>query len=322
MADTSARMLRLLSLLQMPRPWTGPELAARLGVSTRTVRTDVDRLRGLGYPVIANRGAIGGYRLGAGAALPPLLLDDDEAVAVTVGLRAAASASIAGVEESSQRALVKVEQVLPSRLRRRVAALHSFTVAIPPDHQVPTVQVQVVSTISAACRDREQLRFDYASHDGSTTRRRVEPYRLVTWGRRWLLVAWDVDRRDWRTFRIDRMTLKIPNGPRFAPRDPPSDDLAAYVARGVSTAAWRHRARLRVHASVADIAERLPPAVGPIEEVDDQTCIVSGGAESLQTLALYVGMLDADIDVLDNPALVDHLARLARRYARAAGLQE
>ncbi|HEY3545876.1 MAG TPA: YafY family protein, partial [Propionicimonas sp.] len=309
MADTSARLLRLLSLLQMPRPWTGPELAARLGVSTRTVRTDVERLRGLGYPVDATRGAIGGYRLGAGAALPPLLLDDEEAVAVTVGLRAAASGSVAGVEESSQRALAKVSQVLPSRLRRRVAALEAFTGSIPPDHEVPTVGADTLSTISAACRDREQLRFEYVSHDGSPTHRRAEPLRLVTWGRRWMLVAWDLDRGDWRTFRVDRMSVKVPNGPRFAPREPPADDLAAYVARGVSTAGWHHRARLLVHASAQDVARRLPPGVGPVEEVGEDTCIVSGGADSLELLALYVGLLDADVEVLDNPELVGHLAR-------------
>ncbi|HTW02138.1 MAG TPA: HTH domain-containing protein, partial [Streptosporangiaceae bacterium] len=191
MLETSARLLRLLSLLQTPRDWTGTQLAERLGVSTRTVRNDVDRLRNLGYPVLATKGAAGGYRLGAGASLPPLLLDDEEAVAVTVGLRGAANGSIAGVAESSLRALAKIEQVLPSRLRRRVSALQSFTVTIPPDQAAPTVDAAVLNVITAACRDRERLRFDYLSHDGAPTRREAEPLRLVTWGRRWFLVAWD-----------------------------------------------------------------------------------------------------------------------------------
>lgn len=318
MSGTSARLLRLLSLLQTSRSWTGPELAERLGVTTRTVRADVERLRSLGYPVNATRGAIGGYRLGAGAAMPPLLLDDEEAVAVTVGLRAAAHVSVHGIEESSARALAKLEQVLPTRLRRRVQALVTFTESVAPDHPVPTVGADVLAAISAACRDREQLRFDYVAHDGAATRRHVEPLRIVTWGRRWYLVGWDADGRDWRTFRVERMTLAVPNGPRFAPRDPPADDLATYVARGASAAAWTCRARLRVHAPAAVVAERVPAAVGPVEAVDDDTCVLSSGAESLETLALYVGLLDADVDVLDNPELVEHLGRLAGRYARAS----
>ena len=318
MLETSARLLRLLSLLQTPRDWTGTQLAERLGVSTRTVRNDVDRLRNLGYPVLATKGAAGGYRLGAGASLPPLLLDDEEAVAVTVGLRGAANGSIAGVAESSLRALAKIEQVLPSRLRRRVSALQSFTVTIPPDQAAPTVDAAVLNVITAACRDRERLRFDYLSHDGAPTRREAEPLRLVTWGRRWFLVAWDTAREDWRTYRVDRMTLKTPNGRRFPPRDPPADDLAAYVARGVSTAAWRYRARLLVHAPADVIADLLPPAVGPVESIDEHTCRVTTGADSVETLALWAGMLDADFDVIDSPELVSRLELLAQRYARAA----
>jgi len=210
--------------------------------------------------------------------------------------------------------------VLPARLRRRVAALQEFTVSVPPDGVMPTVQAEVLGVISAACRDREQLRFSYTSHEGAESRRRVEPYRLVTWGRRWLLVAWDVDRADWRTFRVDRLSLTPPHGPRFVPRALPADDLATYVARGVSGAAWRYRARLTVQAPAGVVARRLPAAVGPVEEVDADTCIVNGGAESLEMLALYVGMLDAEVQVLDNPELVDHLAVLAHRYRRAAGL--
>jgi predicted DNA-binding transcriptional regulator YafY len=320
MLETSARLLRLLSLLQMPREWTGAQLAERLRVSSRTVRNDIGRLRDLGYPVHAVEGAAGGYRLGAGASLPPLLLDDEEAVAVTVGLRAAATGSIAGVEESSLRALAKIEQVLPSRLRRRVSALQSFTVTIPPDQAAPTVDAAVLGVITAACRDRERLRFDYRSHDGAQTRREAEPLRLVTWGRRWFLVAWDAAREDWRTFRVDRMTLKTPNGRRFPPRDPPAADLAAYVARGVSAAAWRYQARLVVHAPADVVAARLPASVGPVEAIDDRTCQVTTGADSVETLALWAGLLEADFDVIGCPELVARLELLARRYARASAL--
>ena len=318
MLQTSARLLRLLSLLQSPREWTGPELAARLDVTTRTVRNDVGRLRDLGYPVHAARGPVGGYRLGAGSSLPPLLLDDEEAVAVAAGLRIAATGSIAGIEESSLRALAKLEQVLPSRLRRRVRAMQAYTVTVPPDRAGPTVSASVLSTITAACRDRERLRFGYQAHAGEASRRDVEPYRLVNWGRRWFLVGWDTGRQDWRTFRVDRISLKTPNGPRFAARDLPAEDLASYVAHGVSAAAWRYRARVIVHAPAAVIAERVPAAVGPVEAIDDQTCAVEGGAESAETLALVLGMLGADFEPVGCPELTEQLRVLAARYRRAA----
>src|SRR6266540_2965783 len=191
MLETSARLLRLLSLLQARRDWTGADLADRLGVSARTVRRDVERLRDLGYPVHATRGTDGGYRLGAGAAMPPLLLDDEEAVAVAVGLRTATGGAIAGIEETSVRALAKLEQVLPSRLRRRVNAVQEFTVPfVRPGG--PTVDADVLAVIAGACRDRERLRFPYKTFDGTASRRLVEPLRLVHTGRRWYLVAWDV----------------------------------------------------------------------------------------------------------------------------------
>ena len=203
MLETSARLLRLLSLLQARRDWTSAELAARLGVTTRTIRNDVDRLRGLGYPVDARPGVAGGYRLGTGGALPPLLLDDEEAVAVAVGLRTAASGSVAGIEETSVRALAKLQQVLPSRLRRRVSAFQSH--ALPVPSRGPQVDPDVLTVIASACRDHERLRFDYRAHSGAPSRRSVEPYRLVNDRRRWYLVAWDTDRDAWRTFRVDRI---------------------------------------------------------------------------------------------------------------------
>jgi predicted DNA-binding transcriptional regulator YafY len=288
-------------------------------VTTRTVRNDVERLRTLGYPVHATRGQVGGYRLGAGSSLPPLLLDDEEAVAVAAGLRAAATGSIAGIEESSLRALAKLEQVLPSRLRRRVNAVQTYMVTVPPDHVGPTVSASVLSTITAACRDRERLRFGYRAHSGQASRREVEPYRLVNWGRRWFLLGWDTGSRDWRTFRVDRISLKAPNGPRFAARDLPDEDLASYVAHGVSAAAWRYRARVIVHAPAAVIAERLPAAVGPVEAIDDSTCAVNSGAESVEALAFWLGMLGADFEPTGCPELVQHLRLLGTRYRRAAG---
>ncbi|MEU4792256.1 YafY family protein [Micromonospora tulbaghiae] len=318
MLETSARLLRLLSLLQTPRDWTGAELAERLAVSTRTVRNDVERLRELGYPVHGTRGAVGGYRLGAGAALPPLLLDDEEAVAVAVGLRTAAGGSVAGIEETSLRALAKLEQVLPHRLRRRVAALHTHTIRVPHDQPGPTVDAGTLSLIGAACRDRERLRFDYVRHDGTADRRDIEPYRLVNWGRRWYLVAFDPARDDWRTFRVDRLTPRTPTGPRFAARELPGD-VVDRVRQGVSSAAWRHRARVRVHAPAEAVADRINPAVGTVEPAGDNACLLHTGADRLENIAVWLGLLDLDFTVEDPPELADLLRTLAARYLRAAG---
>ncbi|WP_165977473.1 helix-turn-helix transcriptional regulator [Nonomuraea diastatica] len=315
MLDTSARLLRLLSLLQTPREWTGAELAERLGVSGRTVRTDVERLRTLGYPVLATRGSAGGYRLGAGAVLPPLLLDDEEAVAVTVGLRTATGGAIAGIEEASLRALAKLEQVLPSRLRRRVNTLQAYTVPVPRDDAGPSIDPTVLTALSAVCRDRERLRFDYHDHAGAATVRAVEPYRLVIWGRRWYLLAWDVERSDWRTFRVDRIRRRTPTGPRFTPRDLP-DDVAAYVSRRVSAAAWRYQAQVTVHAPAEVIADRIGPAAGTVERLDERTCVLHTGADTVETLAVHLGLLGADFDVTGPPELLTHLHRLAHRYIR------
>jgi predicted DNA-binding transcriptional regulator YafY len=319
MLETSARLLKLLSLLQTPRDWTGSELADRLDVTTRTVRNDVERLRELGYPVHATRGAVGGYRLGAGAAMPPLLLDDEEAVAVAVGLRSGASGSIEGIEEASLRALSKLEQVLPSRLRHRLGALQAYTVAVAPLPAGPRVTPDVLSAIVAACRDRERLRFDYRSHDGSASRRDIEPYRLVNWGRRWYLVGWDVERVDWRTFRVDRVEPLTPTGPRFAPRPLPDEDIARYVSRGVGAATWRYQARVTVHASAATVAERLPAAVGPVVAIDEETCELTTGSDNVEMLAVWLGLLGTDFDVHDAPELVEQLRIVADRYRRATG---
>src|ERR671914_1812726 len=212
MRQTASRLLELLSLLQARRDWPGAELARRLEVSGRTVRRDVERLRELGYPVESLTGPAGGYRLRAGTAMPPLLLDDEEAIAIAVGLRTAARASVTGIEETSIRALVKLEQVLPTHLRRRVAALGAATIAAPAPG--PTVDPQHLTTIAAACRDSECLRFEYRSRDGTATRREVEPDSLVNLGRRWYLVCWDRRREGWRTFRVDRLTRPAATGVR------------------------------------------------------------------------------------------------------------
>jgi predicted DNA-binding transcriptional regulator YafY len=318
MVDTSARLLRLLSLLQTRRDWSGRDLADRLEVTTRTVRKDMERLRGLGYPIHATPGVAGGYRLGAGAAMPPLLLDDEDAVAVAVGLRTAAGGTVTGIEESSLRALAKLEQVLPSRLRHRVHALQAATVPIPGG--AAPVDPDVLIALADACQDHQRLRFDYTDHGGAATLRTVEPHRLAHTGRRWYLVAWDPDRADWRTFRVDRIQPKLPAGPRFRPRDLPDVDVADHVSRGLAAATWRFRARVVVHAPAAVIARRIPPAIGPPAVVDEHTCALTVGSDTPGMLVLYLGLLDADFEVpAAPPELVDELRRLSGRYRRAAG---
>ncbi len=316
MADTPARLLQLLSLLQAPRDWPGPELARRLSVSTRTVRHDIERLRHLGYPVDATRGPVGGYRLMAGAAMPPLLLDDDEAVAIAVSLRTAAGGAVQGIEETALRALTKLQQVLPKRLGQRVDALASYTVRVPTGRG-PEADGATLALIAAAARDRERIRFDYASHDAETSQRRVEPFRLVNWGRRWYLVAWDVDRRSWRTFRADRISRPAGSALRFAPREPPAGDLGEYVSSGARRARARFSGRLRIHAPAADIAEKLAFSQATIEQFDDGSCVVEIGADSAQSMAAWLGFLDADFEVLGPLDLKAAVAAVAQRYTRA-----
>jgi predicted DNA-binding transcriptional regulator YafY len=314
--QTSARLLRLLSLLQTRRDWSGDELARRLEVHVRTVRRDVDKLRGLGYPIHASTGTTGGYRLGAGAALPPLLLDDDEAVAVAVGLRTAAGGTVAGIEETSVRALAKLEQVLPARLRHRVNALQSVTVPLASGG--PTVDPGTLTAVAAACRGHDRLRFDYQDHDGTASLRAVEPHRLVHTGRRWYLVAWDLDRQDWRTFRVDRLVPKVPTGPRFTPREPPATDLAAYTSYAISTGVYRYRATLIVHAPAQAVADRVPPTAGVVEAIDEATCRLHSGANDLDWLAAHIGVLGFEVEVVDPPELVDRIRAMADRLRRAA----
>ncbi|GGS68714.1 helix-turn-helix transcriptional regulator [Nonomuraea spiralis] len=315
MLETSARLLKLLSLLQAHRDWSGPELATRLRVSTRTIRNDVERLRSLGYPVHATPGVAGGYRLGAGAALPPLLLDDEEAVAVAVGLGRAAGGGVEGIEETSVRALAKLEQVLPARLRRRVHALNAYTVQIQGPGAAP-VRPEALTAIANAARDHERLRFDYTGHDGSTAVRNVEPYRLAHRRGRWYLVGYDVERDDWRTFRVDRMTPRTPTGPRFTPRELPGDgDVAAYVEKGVSTAMWRHRATVLLHAPAERITALRPGL--EVEPAGEDACLLRLGGDDLNGMAVWIGFLGVDFEVLDPPELAETILGLSERYQRA-----
>jgi predicted DNA-binding transcriptional regulator YafY len=316
MSQTSSRLLELLSLLQGRRDWPGNELAGRLEVSGRTIRRDIERLRQLGYPVESLTGPAGGYRLRAGSAMPPLLLDDDESIAIAVGLRTAAGASVTGIEETAVRALVKLEQVLPAHLRRRVAALGSATVTLPVGG--PTVDPQHLSVIAATCRDSECLRFGYRSRDGTDSRREVEPHSLVNRGRRWYLVAWDRRRDDWRTFRIDRLAKPASTGVRFTPRRLPAKDAAAYVEQSITGAPNRFEAVVTLHAAAEEITSRIPAHWGAIEPIDAHTCRYRAGDDDLGWLALRIAMLGVDFEVQEPPELVEHLRALASRLSRAA----
>ncbi|MEU4703233.1 helix-turn-helix transcriptional regulator [Nonomuraea dietziae] len=315
MLETSARLLRLLSLLQTHRDWSGGELAERLGVTSRTVRRDVERLRELGYPVHATQGSAG-YRLGAGAALPPLLLDDEEAVAVAVGLRSAAGGSVAGIEETSLRALTKLEQVLPSRLRHRVNTLHTATVRVGATG--PAVSPDTLMTIADACRRHEGLRFDYASPRGGVTTRSVEPHSLVSFGRHWYLVAWDTDRDDWRTFRVDRLTPRTPYGPRFAPRQPPDGDVATYLSHQLSSRTWPCQATVTLHESAEAVADRIWPGMGVVEAVDEHNCLFHVGSDTPSALVWMITSVDADFTLVSGPPeLAEALRAQAARCLRA-----
>jgi predicted DNA-binding transcriptional regulator YafY len=331
MLATSDRLLRLLALLQSRPQWTGPELAERLGVTTRTVRNDVDRVRRLGYPVDAVPGRAGGYRLGAGAEMPPLLLDDREAVAIAVGLRLAEGAAIAGIDEASRGALAKLDQVLPSHLRDRVAAVDAATLTLAGARASdgdgagtgtgdgPAVAPEVVAALAAACRDHRGLRFDYRDHDGAGSVRTVEPHRLVHARGRWYLVAWDADRAGWRTFRADRIALPANAvGERFVPREPPGGSFADHVTAGLAQAPWRWRARVTVHAPAERVIARLPAGAGAVEAIDERRCTYEAGSDTPADLAGWLALLGEDFEVEGPRELRTALATLADRLRRAA----
>lgn len=308
MADTTARVLHLLGLLQSRTLWTGEELAGRLGVTTRCVRRDVERLRELGYPVRASRGVGGGYQLGAGRALPPLLLDPDEAVAVAVCLRLAAGGSVAGVGEAAVRALTKLDQVLPSRLRGQVSAVQEATVTI--DRSTQPVDPDALMTLARGCRDREQVRFDYTARDGGSTRRRVEPYRLVAMEQRWYLLAFDPDRDDWRSFRLDRMQQVRATTWRFRPREAP--DAAAYITASVTRSPYRYVARVRFAVPAAELADLVPGTAGEVVPIDDGHCELITGADHLSWMAMHLVLLDLPFEVVEPGELREHLGRIGQ----------
>jgi predicted DNA-binding transcriptional regulator YafY len=321
MLDTSVRLLKLLTLLQIRRDWSGADLAGRLGVTTRTVRNDIERLRILGYEVSSSTGITGGYRLAAGTSLPPLVLDDDEAIAIAVSLRVSAGGTVTGLEETSLRALTKLEQTMPARLRHRLGALREATVSVASG--APQVDPDVLTAVAAACRDHQRLRFDYdppprsGEEPAASSVRTVEPHRLVHTGRRWYLLAYDLDRSDWRTFRADRITPRTPIGPRFTPRRPP-DDAARHVVRGTGSLAWRHPARVRLHAALSTMSAQLPPAAGLLTEIDAETCLFETGTHSLPDLITFLTSLNVDFTVEHPPELRTMLRTLARRYAAAS----
>lgn len=316
MLETSTRLLELLSLLQARRQWSSTELAHRLAVGPRTIRRDVERLRRLGYPIQAVAGAAGGYRLAAGASLPPLLLDDEEAVAIAVGLRTAVSDGVAGIEETSVRALSKLEQLLPERARRRVHALGAATVPYPATG--PVADPETLLVIATACRDHELLRFGYRSRDDERSRRLVEPAGLVHTGRRWYLVAWDIDRIEWRTFRADRIESRPSPGRRFTPRSLPAENLAAYVAERVSAVRDRFQVRIILRAPAATIRAQHRYHLGTLEPIDEQTCLLRTAGEWLDGIALHVVSIGVDFEILEPPELVARIAVLAERFTRAA----
>ncbi|MBA2806842.1 YafY family transcriptional regulator [Streptomyces sp. KM273126] len=317
--DTPARLLRLLSLLQTPREWPGGELADRLGVSRRTVRRDIDRLRELGYPVEATKGADGGYRLVAGKAMPPLVLDDEEAVAIAVGLRAGAGHAVEGVDEASVRALAKLEQVLPSRLRRRVSTLQAATAPLTSGDGA-TVAPETLTVIASAVAGQERLRFAYRSGDGTETRRLTEPYRLLSTGQRWYLVAYDLDRADWRTFRVDRVSDPFATGARFAPRELPTGSAAEYLRRSMYGRREAYEFDVTFAAPAEYVAARLPRWLGSPEPVDEHSCRLRGTADdSVGWLAVRLAMFDWEFTVHDPPELLGRVRELGARLTRAAG---
>ncbi|HET6551416.1 MAG TPA: YafY family protein [Solirubrobacter sp.] len=312
---TSSRLLTLLSLLQGRRDWPGSELADRLEVSPRTIRRDVERLRTLGYPVESMTGPSGGYQLRAGTAMPPLLLDDDEAIAIAVGLRTAAGGSVSGIEETAVRALVKLEQVLPSHLRRRVQALGNATVTLQV-YGGPTVDPQCLTLLAAACRDHERVRFAYTARDKADSRRETEPHGLVNAGRRWYLVAWDCGREDWRSFRVDRIARPASTGVRFRPRELPTKDAAEYVAQSLQSYRARYEARVTVEAPAAELEGRRWLA-GDVTPLDETRCELRTSDDNLDWLAMRIAMLSWPYTVHEPPELIERLRVIASSITRA-----
>lgn len=316
MLETSARLLHLLSLLQVRREWTGPALAARMEVTERTVRRDVEKLRSLGYPINASPGVAGGYRLGAGAQLPPLLLDDDEALAVALGLTAVTAGPVAGIAEASVRALGKLEQVLPARLRPRFSSLKASISTITSP--VSAVDPRVLTAISGAVADRRVVSFRYAAHSGELTERMAEPYRLVDAGRRWYLVAWDLGKADWRTFRVDRITSVPALRQKFTPRPLPAQDLAAYVQTAITRSPYRYDLVVRLHAPAAVVREAFGTTMATLEDEGGSRTVLRMGWDSLDTPLAQLAALGVPFDILEPAELRERAADMAERLRHAA----
>ncbi|MFD7834058.1 helix-turn-helix transcriptional regulator [Streptomyces sp. NPDC059761] len=315
-SDTTARLLRLLALLQTRREWAGLDLADRLGVTVRTVRRDIDRLRELGYPVDSARGHGGGYRLASGTDLPPLLLDDDEAVAIAVALRTAAG-GLTGIEETALRALAKLEQVLPRRLRGQVTALQGSVAGITWEDRGPRADPALLATLAVACRDHEVLTFDYTTRHGASSSRRAEPCHLVASGRLWYLLAHDVAKDDWRVFRLDRISDPTPTGRRVPPRPVPGADPAAFVADRLSAAPTRYRAVATVQASADHLRAHTPGLATRIRPGSGDTCLVDASDDSLTRIAQTLAALGADYTLDAAPEVVRHLHATAHRTLRS-----
>ena len=318
MLSTSARLLRLASLLQSRRHWAGAALAEELAVDARTIRRDVDRLRELGYPVEASSGVGGGYGLGRGADLPPLVLDDEEAVTLAIALRAV-SANLAGVESTALRLLAKLDQLMPTRLRRRAGALHAVTLSLRTGP--PLVDAAVLSGLAMACRDSRRLRFRYRKHDGDTGPREVEPLRLANYGRRWYLIAWDPARGDWRSFRVDRIEGAPKTGEPFVPRPPPPD-VAAKLERGIAYAPFPCRVTLRLRGTVAELESAIPVWCGLLEPETDSHSLLRVGAESPEALLAQVLMIGREAELVEGheqvPSLRGALDRLESLFTASA----
>jgi predicted DNA-binding transcriptional regulator YafY len=317
MLTSTARVLRLLSLLQVRREWSGAELRTALGVDVRTIRRDVDRLRQLGYVIDASAGPGGGYRLSAGSETPPLLLDDEEAIAVAVALGAAAG-NLTSTQDVALRVLAKLDQLLPRRLRRKLTAIPTVTLSLMRPES--TVDLKMLSAVAAACRDQLTLRFLYKDNAGRATRRLVEPMRLVHTGRRWYLAAWDVERGDWRTFRVDRIDAQSRpvQGVRFVPREPP-EGFATYVSRSIGASPHRHQARVLVDTPAATLRTSVPVWMGLVEARDATSCILTVGGDSLTSIAGMLVFVGVEFTVLEPPELAATLRDVAARLTRGVG---
>ncbi|RYC07502.1 YafY family transcriptional regulator [Nocardioides zhouii] len=307
-------MLRLLSLLQTHRYWPGPELSDRLDVSPRTLRRDVDRLRELGYTVDAVRGSAGGYQLRAGGSLPPILLEDEEAVAIAVGLRTAAAGAVAGMDDWSVRALSKVLSLMPPRLRRQMDAVASQTESPGPWEGAPVFDAAVLTTLAQACRDSELLRFDYTAREADVTHRRVEPLRLVSLGRRWYLVAWDRDRMDWRSFRLDRISAPEPTGQRFRARELPAADALAFVQQGIRRMPQRYAVRARLAMAADDLAAQVG-RWGTVT-ADGDGCVLEMNVDDLDWPVMVLAGSGAEFVVESPPELAERVAEVGARFGR------